>query len=186
LYRAELRFLPDARVKPGPDELVAPENALVILLNMARRDWDPLPAENLPDRLILFDGVCVLCSRWVDFIIRRDAAARFRFVAIQTPLGHELATRFGITADDPQSNVTIVDGCAWFKFDSVLVVLAEFPAWRWTRIAWLVPRRGRDFFYDRVARNRYRVFGRRDACLVPTPDVRARFLDLGAARTERS
>jgi len=147
------------------------------------RAWHPLPAKNVPDRLIVFDGVCVLCSRWVDFIIRHDAAARFRFVAIQTPLGRELAERFGITPDDPESNATIVDGQAWFKLDSVLVVLAEFPAWRWTRVVWLVPRPVRDFFYDRVARNRYRVFGRRDACLVPTPDVRARFLDL---RTEPS
>src|SRR5947208_2854041 len=104
---------------------------------MMRRDWHPLPAENLPDRLIVFDGVCVLCSRWVDFIIRRDAAARFRFVAIQTPLGRKLAEQFGVTPEDPESNVTIVDGQAWFKLDSVLVVLAEFPAWRWTRIAWL-------------------------------------------------
>jgi predicted DCC family thiol-disulfide oxidoreductase YuxK len=153
---------------------------------MARRDWHPLPAENLPDRLILFDGVCVLCSRWVDFIIKRDAAARFRFVAIQTPLGRELATRFGITPDDPESNATIVDGRAWFKLDSVLVALAELPRWRWTRVGWLLPRNVRDFVYDRVARNRYRVFGRRGACLVPAPEVKARFLDLGTGRRERS
>src|SRR5262245_4406200 len=150
-----------------------------------RRDWHPVPAEDVPDRLILFDGVCVLCSRWVDFVIRHDAAARFRFVAIQTPLGRELAMRFGITPDDPETNVAIVDGRAWFKLESALAVVAEFSGWRWTRIAYALPGRARNLLHDRIARNRYRVC-RRDACLVPTPDVRARFLDLGTARTEPS
>jgi predicted DCC family thiol-disulfide oxidoreductase YuxK len=143
---------------------------------MPRRSWHSVPAADLPDRLILFDGVCVLCSRWVAFVIAHDRQARYRFVAIQTPLGRRLAERFGIDAENPQTNVIVAGGRAWFKLDSALVVLAEIPGWRWTRIGHALPRRVRDFLYDRIARNRYRLFGRRDACLVPTPDVARRFL----------
>jgi predicted DCC family thiol-disulfide oxidoreductase YuxK len=140
------------------------------------RDWQPLAAGDLPDRLILFDGVCVLCSRWVAFVIARDPGARYRFVAIQTPFGRRLAVRFGIDPDNPESNAVIAGGRAFFKLESALVVLAELPGWRWTRIASLLPKRLRDFLYDRIARNRYRLFGRRDTCLVPTPDLARRFL----------
>src|SRR5215813_9108291 len=149
------------------------------MTTMDRRDWTPLPAADVPDRLVLFDGVCVLCSRWVQFIIARDPAARFRFVAIQTPFGRSLAKRFGIDAENPESNAVVVNGCAYFKFDSVVAVLRELPGWRWSRIACAAPRPIRDFVYDRIARNRYRVFGRRDTCLVPAPDVMRRFLDGG-------
>jgi predicted DCC family thiol-disulfide oxidoreductase YuxK len=147
-----------------------------------RRAWHSLPAEDVPDDLILFDGVCVLCSGWVDFVIRRDPAARFRFTAIQTPYGRRLAERFGIDVADPETNVVVMHGCAHFKSDSALRVLAELPGWRWTRIAYVLPKRVRDFFYDRVARNRYRVFGRNDACHVPTPEIAARFLSDDAGR----
>ena len=137
----------------------------------------------MPDDLILFDGVCVLCSGWVDFVIRRDPAARFRFTAIQTPYGRRLAERFGIDQDDPETNAAVMSGRAYFKSDSTLAVLIDLPGWRWTRIAYVLPKRVRDFFYDRIARNRYRLFGRRDACLVPTPDVMRRFIsdDPGAS-----
>ena len=141
-----------------------------------RRHWHAVPADDLPDRLILFDGVCVLCSRWVAFVIRRDPAARYRFVAIQTPLGRRLAARFGIDPGEPETNVVIVDGRAWFKLESALMVVRDFPGWRWTRAAYLLPKGLRDFLYDRIARNRYRLFGRTDTCLVLAPDVVRRFL----------
>jgi predicted DCC family thiol-disulfide oxidoreductase YuxK len=145
-----------------------------------RRNWHSVPAEDLPDRMILFDGVCVLCSRWVAFVIAHDPGARYRFVAIQTPRGRQLAERFGIDAENPETNVIVSGGRAYFKLESALVALADFPGWRWTRIAYLLPKRVRDFLYDRIARNRYRLFGRRATCLVPTPDVASRFLpDIG-------
>jgi predicted DCC family thiol-disulfide oxidoreductase YuxK len=149
------------------------------------RDWRPQAAADLPDRLILFDGVCVLCSGWIDFVIARDPGQRYRFVAIQSALGRALAARFGIDPDMPQSNVLVRDGQAWFKGDSALRVWRDLPGLRWTRVVELLPRPIRNMAYDLIARNRYRLFGRHPACMVPTAEIRSRFLatsdDLGAA-----
>lgn len=131
----------------------------------------------MPDGLILFDGVCVFCSRWVAFVIERDRQAAFRFVPMQCESGGRLAEALGISAADPQTNAVVLDGVAYFKSDAALMVLASLPRWQWTRIGWLFPKRLRDWVYDRIAKSRYRVFGRFDTCMVPTPDVRARFID---------
>lgn len=139
-------------------------------------NWHPTPAGELPDRVILFDGVCVLCSRLVAFVIAHDRAARYRFLPMQTPLGREVAARFGIDPDNPQTNVVVADGYAYFKLESALVVLADLTGWRWTRVALVLPKRMRNFLYDRVARNRYRLFGRRTTCLLPSRDLRDRFI----------
>ena len=138
--------------------------------------WKPRPAGGLPDGLVLFDGVCVLCSGWVHFILPRDGAGHFRFVAIQSPAGLVLADRFGIDAANPQTVAVIDGGLVHFKGDAPLAVWRHLPGWRWTRILAAVPRPLRDFAYDRIARNRYRWFGRRETCLLPSPDQRARFV----------
>jgi predicted DCC family thiol-disulfide oxidoreductase YuxK len=140
------------------------------------KDWHPKNAADMPDRLVLFDGVCVLCSRWVRFIIARDQAGRYRFVSIQSPLGHMLAARFGIDADVPETNAVIRGGKAWFKSDSALQVLRDLPGLHWTRVLRFLPRPLRNIIYDLVARNRYRLFGKSETCLVPTPELRNRFL----------
>ena len=142
---------------------------------MSKR-WMPRTIGDAPDRLILFDGVCVLCSWWVRFVIERDAGARFRFVAIQTPRGCALATRLGVNVANPETNVAIINGCAYFKSDATIRVLADLPRWSWSRILLLLPRRARDWAYDRIARNRYRLFGRNESCLVPTSSIAARFV----------
>jgi predicted DCC family thiol-disulfide oxidoreductase YuxK len=141
--------------------------------------WRPVPAPDLPDGLILFDGVCLLCSAWVRFVVRRDPAARFRFVAIQDAAGWGMAARLGISAVEPETNAVVLGGRASFKSDAALAVLRHLPGWRWTAALRVVPRPLRDWAYDRVARNRYRLFGRTEACMVPTPELSARFLGGG-------
>ena len=74
----------------------------------------------------------------------------------------------------------ILDGTVHFKSDAALAVLSKLPRWGWTRVAGLVPKGCRDKLYDRIAQNRYRVFGRSPTCLVPTSDVRWRFLNSGS------
>ncbi|MGJ4858573.1 thiol-disulfide oxidoreductase DCC family protein [Labrys sp. La1] len=138
--------------------------------------WRPQPAGDLPDGLILFDGVCVLCSGMVAFVIPRDALSRFRFVAIQSEAGAVLADRFGIRADDPEAVAVISDGIAYFKADAAIAIGRGLPGWRWAVVLKAVPRPVRDFLYDRIARNRYRLFGKRESCLMPTPEIRARFI----------
>ena len=144
----------------------------------AHADWRSRLYDGAPDGLILFDSDCVLCSAWVQFVIARDRAARFRFVTAQSDYGQRLLADMGLTVDDPESNIYFEDGRAYLKSDTALMILRRLPwPWRWASAGLIVPKAVRDWFYDRVARNRYRLFGRRDQCLVPTPELRARFLD---------
>jgi predicted DCC family thiol-disulfide oxidoreductase YuxK len=129
------------------------------------------------DDVILYDGVCVFCSRWVRFVATRDVERRFRFTAIQSPYGTGLAQAFGIDPDDPDTNAVIHGGVAYFKSDAALMVLGALPGWRWTRALFAVPKPLRDAAYSLVARYRYRIFGKFDACFVPDADMRARVLE---------
>jgi predicted DCC family thiol-disulfide oxidoreductase YuxK len=139
--------------------------------------FGPRPIDGVASGLILFDGVCVFCSRWVAFVIARDHEAQFRFLTIQGEAGRTLAARLGIDVEEPETSAVVLDGLGYMKSDAALMVLQRLPRWRWVAIAWLCPRPIRDFFYDRIARNRYRIFGKLDACIVPTPDVRPRFVE---------
>ena len=85
------------------------------------------------DDVILYDGVCVFCSRWIRFVATRDAAHRFRFTAIQSDYGTRLANAFGIDPSDPDTNAVIHGGEAFFKSDAALTVLGALPGWGWTR-----------------------------------------------------
>jgi predicted DCC family thiol-disulfide oxidoreductase YuxK len=129
------------------------------------------------DDVILYDGVCVLCSRWVRFIVARDRAARFRFTMIQSPYGARLAQVLGIDAGDPDTNAVIHGGAAWFKSDGALTVLSCLPGWSFVRVFFAVPKPLRDAVYNFVARNRYRIFGKYDECMVPDAGLRARVLE---------
>ena len=139
------------------------------------RIWTPVLVTDVPDGTILFDGVCVLCSRWVRFVAARDGG-RFRFVPVQSAYGYVLAARLGIDPAMPESNAVILDGTAYFKSDAALAVLRTLPRWgaAWGLAA--APRGLRDWAYDRVARNRYRLFGRTASCMVPPPGLARRVL----------
>jgi predicted DCC family thiol-disulfide oxidoreductase YuxK len=147
----------------------------------ASRDWKPTIISGVPDGLIVFDGVCVLCSGWVRFVIERDRAAQFRFTPIQSPLGSNLASQLGVSVDDPETNVAVFGGRAFFKSDAAIEVLSRLRRWRWVAALRAVPRPIRDFAYDAVARRRYRLFGRSAVCLVPAPELAGRFVHDEAA-----
>ena len=128
------------------------------------------------DDVILYDGVCVFCSRWIRFIAARDKARRFRFTAIQSGYGTRLAQAFGIDPDDPDTNAVIHGGIAYMKSDGALTVLSCLPGWSWTRVLFAVPKFIRDGVYNLIAKNRYRIFGKYDACIVPDAALRKRIL----------
>lgn len=129
------------------------------------------------DDVILYDGVCVFCSRWVRFVAAHDVERRFRFTAIQSPYGTRLAQAFGIDLDDPDTNAVIHGGEAFFKSDAALAVLSTLPGWGWVRVLRAVPKPLRDALYNLVARNRYRIFGKYEACFVPDAGWRARVME---------
>lgn len=127
------------------------------------------------DDVILYDGVCLFCSHWIRFIAARDDG-RFRFTAIQSDYGTRLAHHLGIDPADPDTNAVIHGGIARFKADGALTTLSLLPGWRWVRALLLVPKALRDVVYTLVAKNRYRIFGRSDACLLPDATLRARVI----------
>jgi predicted DCC family thiol-disulfide oxidoreductase YuxK len=129
------------------------------------------------DDVILYDGVCVFCSRWVRFVAARDEKRRFRFTAIQSGYGTRLAQAFGISPDDPDTNAVIHGGIAFFKSDGALTVLSNLQGWGWVRVLRFVPRPFRDAVYSLVARNRYRIFGKYEECFAPDAAMRARVIE---------
>lgn len=136
----------------------------------------------LPDgaserNVVVFDGVCNLCNASVNFIIARDQGRRFAFASRQGAVGRKLLADLGIDPDDPETFVLIKDGRHFVKSDAALEIARDFAgAWRALRILRCVPRPVRDFLYDRLARNRYRLFGRSEQCMLPTRELQDRFL----------
>jgi predicted DCC family thiol-disulfide oxidoreductase YuxK len=127
--------------------------------------------------IVLFDGVCNFCNRSVNWIIRRDRRGRFRFAALQSEAGTALQERHGLDPSALDTLVLVEDGRVYVKSTAALRILRRLRS-RWRALYGLiaVPRPVRDFAYDWFARRRYRWFGKRDECMVPTADVRERFL----------
>jgi predicted DCC family thiol-disulfide oxidoreductase YuxK len=128
------------------------------------------------DGVILYDGVCVLCSGWVRFVAKRDSRRLFRFTPIQSDYGRALAGALDIDPEDPDTNAVVLDGVAYRRSDAALAVVGRLPGWRWTRIARLAPEGLRDRLYAAIARNRYRMFGRRRSCDVGAPGFADRII----------
>ncbi|AII53100.1 thiol-disulfide oxidoreductase DCC family protein [Hymenobacter sp. APR13] len=129
--------------------------------------------------IVLFDGVCNLCNGFVQFVIEHDPAGRFRFAALQSAAGQALLREYRLPAPpEPDSVVLVADGQAYTHSAAALGILAGLGG-GWAvlaRVGRWAPRPLRDAVYRWVARNRYRWFGRQEACWLPTPELKARFL----------
>jgi predicted DCC family thiol-disulfide oxidoreductase YuxK len=134
-----------------------------------------VPAES---PLVLFDGVCNLCHGSVQFILKRDPKARFRFAALQSAAGQQALAAAGVRGAVPDSIVLLHGGTVKVKSGAALAI-ARGLRWPWPLLSvfWVVPYPLRDLVYDFIARNRIRWFGQRQECWVPTKELRARFLD---------
>ncbi|MBS1685457.1 MAG: thiol-disulfide oxidoreductase DCC family protein [Bacteroidetes bacterium] len=131
----------------------------------------------IPDRLVLFDGVCNLCNASVQFVIRHDTEGRFRFAALQSDAGHKVLAEHGLTTDKFDSFIYLRQGQLYQRSTAALYLMRDLGgAWGLLYAFIIVPRPLRDAVYDLVARYRYRWFGRRESCMMPTEELRGRFL----------
>lgn len=130
------------------------------------------------DDVVIFDGVCNLCAHSVRFILDHETEQTLRFTPLQSRAGARLIRELGFDPEDAKTFVLIADGKAYVKSDAAIRVSRHFRgAWKLLGAIKIIPEPIRDRAYDVVARNRYRWFGRSDACMVPTPELRARFIE---------
>ena len=127
--------------------------------------------------IILFDGVCNLCNGAVTFVIKRDPKDRFRFAALQSEIGEELIHKHGLKDKGLDSIVLIEGEKAFVKSSAALRIARKLSGiWPLLYIFNILPRFLRDPFYDLIARNRYAWYGKRESCMIPTPELRAKFI----------
>ena len=128
--------------------------------------------------ILLFDGVCNLCNGFVQFVIKRDKKAVFRFAALQSDLGKELSATAGLPAHSMDTVVLYENNRFYTHSDVGLRVARRLNGlWPLAYALVIIPKFIRDGIYNLVAKNRYRWFGKRESCMVPTPELRSRFLD---------
>ncbi len=130
------------------------------------------------DRIVLFDGVCYLCSGWASFLLKYDRRALFRLASVQSEAGQAILHYHGFPTDVYETMVYVEAGTAFTKSTAFLKIIGQLPyPWAALRFLAVVPLAIRDWLYDRVALNRYTLFGRRRECFVPDPESAKRFID---------
>lgn len=127
--------------------------------------------------IVLFDGVCNFCNGSVNFIIERDREGYFKFAPLQSEIGEQYLDKSGINRKVTDSVVLIENGRVFTHSTAALKIAQKLDGfWSWFYALIIIPKPVRDFFYKLFAKYRYRLFGKQDACMMPTPDVRQRFL----------
>lgn len=127
--------------------------------------------------VILYDGVCNLCNNTVHFIIRNDPEAHFKFASLQGVKGIELLQKYHLVNNTTGTIVYIKDGRAYVKSTAAFLVLKSLGwPWKILYVCIIIPKPIRDFMYDLVAKSRYRIFGKRNTCMIPTKEIQNRFI----------
>jgi len=136
--------------------------------------------ENLPrdKKIILFDGVCNLCDSMVQYVIRHDKKDVFRFAALQSEIGQQILKYTGINKKNIDSIVLYEPGKAYFYKSSAAIEIAKElgGVFSIAGIFRVIPKGLRNIIYDYVARNRYKWYGQKQECMIPTPELKAKFL----------
>ncbi len=132
---------------------------------------------NNEEHILLFDGVCNLCNSIVQFTIKRDPKEKFKFASLQSESGQVLLKKFNLPTNDFDSFVFINGDKYFLKSSAGLHVLKELGGlWKLFYFFIIFPRPLRDFVYNIIAKTRYKIFGKRDTCMIPTPKLKQRFL----------
>lgn len=127
--------------------------------------------------IVLFDGVCNFCNSSVNFVIQHDRKGYFKFALLQSTVGWELLNKYKVETSKADSVVVIDDGRVYLRSDGALHVAGKLDKpWFWLGFLIIVPRPIRDFIYRLLAKYRYRLFGKKDVCMIPTPELKQRFL----------
>jgi predicted DCC family thiol-disulfide oxidoreductase YuxK len=127
--------------------------------------------------IVLFDGVCNFCNSSINFMIRNDSTDYFRFLTLQSEKGKKIVERYNLDPENLQTVILLENGKIYTRSTAALRIAKKLRgAWKLFYAFVIVPTFIRDFFYNIIAKNRYRWWGQKDACMVPTPDVRKKFL----------
>ncbi len=131
-----------------------------------------------PEAIILFDGVCNLCSGAVQFIIKRDPTAHFKFASLQSDFGQQQLKKFDLNQKSFHSIILVQGNTFYQRSDAALEIAKSLKgAWSWMYGFKVLPRFLRDGVYNLIGSNRYKLFGKKDSCWIPTPELKARFKD---------
>lgn len=129
-------------------------------------------------KIVLFDGVCNLCNKAVIFIIEHDKKDIFRFASLQSEIGKKLTEERKIDRNEVDSIILIDPGNSYFiKSSAALEIAKQLAGYSWMQVFLYLPQSFRDFVYDIIARNRYGWFGKKDNCMIPTAELKGKFLD---------
>jgi predicted DCC family thiol-disulfide oxidoreductase YuxK len=135
-------------------------------------------SDALPENIVIFDGVCNLCEFSVNFIFEHDSAGHFSFTPAQSPLGASLLRRFGINTSRLDTVVLVRGERAFTRSAAALEIASRLDMpWNLLTVFQAVPEPLRDMIYDLIAQNRYQLFGKKEECMVPSEELRRRFLE---------
>ena len=143
-------------------------------MDVPQKDQVKIP---LDKPIVLFDGVCNLCNNLVQFIIKRDKKGKIRFAALQSEIGQSLLDEFELPLEDFDTAIIYENGKIYDRSSMGLRLSRHMDGlWPLCYAFIIIPKPIRDIVYNWIARNRYRWFGKRESCMMPTPELKARFL----------
>ncbi len=146
-------------------------------MNTAIKSTKMPPNITASDKVILFDGVCKLCNGWSKFIIHQDTHKKFKLASVQSAEGQQVLAYFNYPLDKFDTMLLVEGNRCYSKSDAFINVMRHLSyPWKMTSLFKFIPTKLRNWLYDRIALNRYTLFGKYDQCLLPTPDHNNRFL----------
>jgi predicted DCC family thiol-disulfide oxidoreductase YuxK len=127
--------------------------------------------------IVLFDGICNLCNGAVQFILKRDKNSRFRFASLQSEFGQEIMRKFALDPSRLHSILLLENGKMYQRSEAAIMIASALRGWSFMRIFRIIPKFLCDAVYNVIARHRYRVFGKREECMIPAPEWKSRFIE---------